>query len=628
MGSTIAQGARREALGPTQKATQGFPPPRRADGATVSAVHVPGSFPRSAPACASGRVLSSDGHQQTALEVVLVVKSRGTGMIGARVRGAAMAMAMAGGLALSLVSVSVVALGTGPVLHEYVAPDPKEDVTLGTFTAAGQFPASVESPSGLISAPDTLRPPSATDRAYGSSRASQDSVFYPDSDTRRPEKVQYEEPFSPSVMPFKRMSVFDSVAADFGLRVQQPTLRKLPVGGAVGPQDEPFYADITVDVSPTESVRIPSVAASARVLRLHTVPETAVELFRDGAENWFVKSPSRQRVRLLLQLAAPRTAFGGPFHDVPWSSLPSVAPLPANVQASAEAVNAAIGASRRQSFANAVSTLVAYYRSFAESAEPLSGKGDLYTQIALSRQGVCRHRAFAFTVSALALGIPTRLVTNEAHAWVEVDDGRGFRRIDLGGAAVQVDDQTADAKIPHKAPPDPFTWPTGNASSAGELAARAQRERDAQANATGQQAGADRDSAGASSASSAQSVASGRAPGAPPPQLARDDDNTDARPHAEVSLGVTEQRVSRNDTLHVKGAVRAAGDPCVAVRVDIVLTRDGARELALGTLATDDHGAFEGSVVVPTSLALGEYDVSAHTPGDSRCGAGKSTTPP
>jgi hypothetical protein len=540
-------------------------------------------------------------------------------------RPALVTVATAFGAGALVLTASVAALATGPVFHEYVAPDPKEDVTLGTFTAAGQFPASVESPSGLISAPDTLRPPSATDRAYGSSRTSQDSVFYPDADTRRPDKVQYEEPFSPSVMPFKRMSVFDSVAADFGLRVQQPTLRKLSVGGVVGPQDEPFYADITVDVAPGESVRIPSVSAGARVLRLHTVPETSVELFRDGAENWFVKSPSRQRVRLLLQLAAPRTAFGGPFHDVPWSSLPPTPPLSPNVQASADAVNAVIGVSRRQSFATAVGALVSYYRSFAESAEPLAGKGDLYTQIALSRQGVCRHRAFAFTVSALALGIPTRLVTNEAHAWVEVDDGRGFRRIDLGGAAVQVDDHTAEAKIPHKAPPDPFAWPTGKGSSAGELAARTQRERDAQADPGGQPG----------AVSSARTAASGRAPGAgaPPPQLASDDDNPDARPHAELALTVTEQRVSRNDTLHVKGTVRAAGDPCVAVRVDIVLglspgQAGGAHELSLGTLATDEKGAFDGSVVVPTSLALGEYDVFAHTPGDSRCGAGKSTTPP
>jgi hypothetical protein len=537
--------------------------------------------------------------------------------------GSALPVAAAFGAGALVLTASVVALATGPVFHEYVAPDPKEDVTLGTFTAAGDFPASVESPSGLISAPDTLRPPSATDRAYGSSRSSQDSVFYPDSDTRRPEKVQYEEPFTPSVMPFKRMSVFDSVAGDFALRVQQPTLRKIPVGSAVGPAEEPFYADITVDVAPGESVRIPSVSAGARVLRLHTVPETSVELFRDGGENWFVKSPSRQRVRLLLQLAAPRTAFGGPFHDVPWSSLPPTPPLAANVQAAADAVNQTIGVSRRQSFATAVSTLVSYYRSFAESAEPLSGKGDLYTQIALSRQGVCRHRAFAFVVSALALGIPTRLVTNEAHAWVEVDDGRGFRRIDLGGAAVQVEDHTAEAKIPHKTPPDPFAWPTGAGSSAGELAARAQREREAQSDPSSQPGGA----ASGSTASSRQAPGAGAAQ--PPPRLA-DDDNPDARPTAELSLTVSEQRVSRNESLHVKGVVRAGGEACVAVRVDIVLAhgQQGARELALGTLATDEKGAFDGSVVVPTSLALGEYDVFAHTPGDSRCGAGKSTNPP
>ena len=42
--------------------------------------------------------------------------------------------------------------------------------------------------------------------------------------------------------------------------------------------------------------------------------------------------------------------------------------------------------------------------------------------LALSQKGVCRHRAFAFLVTALGLGIPARMVINEAHAWVEVLD--------------------------------------------------------------------------------------------------------------------------------------------------------------------------------------------------------------
>ena len=531
-----------------------------------------------------------------------------------RPRNALLLMLLAG------VAVTATALAASPVLHEYVAPDPKEDVTLGTFTVAGQLAASLETPSGMVSAPDTLRAPTSSDKAYGSSRASQDAVFYPDADTRRPDRVQYEEPFSPSVMPFKRLNVFDTVSADFGLRVAAPQPRKITPGGVAGPNDEAFYGDITVDVSPGESVRIPSVSAGARILKLHTVPDTSVEIFKDGAENWFVKSPSRARVRVLLQLAAPRGAFGGPVADAQWRSIPPAPTLPPNVKAAAVEVNRVIGINHQEkSFRDTVGILVAYYRGFAESAEPLTGKGDLYTQIALSKQGVCRHRAFAFVVSALAVGIPARLVTNEAHAWVEVDDGRGFHRIDLGGAAVDVDDQTADARVPHKPPADPFSWPNGATSSASAAADRARRARTPDA--------ADRPAGSATAAAPPKGSGASADILAPTPSAAPDDP-ADARPKPTLALTVAEQRVSRNESLHVKGTIVAGGDPCGSLRVDIVLAQKGTRDLALGALATDEKGVFDGAVVVPTSLTLGEYEVLATTPGDAHCGAGKSAATP
>jgi hypothetical protein len=48
------------------------------------------------------------------------------------------------------------------------------------------------------------------------------------------------------------------------------------------------------------------------------------------------------------------------------------------------------------------------------------------------------------------------------------------------------------------------------------------------------------------------------------------------------------------------------------------------RMLLLGTLATGDDGAFAGGIVVPGSTPLGDYEVVARTPGDSRCGGGAS----
>ena len=92
-----------------------------------------------------------------------------------------------------------------------------------------------------------------------------------------------------------------------------------------------------------------------------------------------------------------------------------------------------------------VAKLVAYFRSFVDSDEFPTDRDDVYLALALSKKGVCRHRAFAFLVTALGLGLPARMITNEAHAWVEVSDGSLWRRIDLGGAGRALDASLAGA---------------------------------------------------------------------------------------------------------------------------------------------------------------------------------------
>src|SRR6185503_18059339 len=92
-----------------------------------------------------------------------------------------------------------------------------------------------------------------------------------------------------------------------------------------------------------------------------------------------------------------------------------------------------------------------------------------------SQKGVCRHRAFAFLVTALGLGISARVVTNEAHAWVEIEADGLFRRIDLGGAAGAIDEGTADARPAHRPPPDAFGWPQSDSGSGSQAAERGRR---------------------------------------------------------------------------------------------------------------------------------------------------------
>ncbi|HEU4408999.1 MAG TPA: transglutaminase-like domain-containing protein, partial [Polyangiaceae bacterium] len=372
---------------------------------------------------------------------------------------------MAAGLGAALTLAAAVG-GAAPVLHEFLAPDPREDLTLGALTAAGGFPATLDTPSGLAVAPDMVRPPSAEAQAYASTRRPEDSLFRPDRDTSQPPPVPYEDPFSPAVTPYKRLQVYDAVGPDYALRVARPALAKVPVGGALAATEEPFFGEMTVDLVPGEGVRVPTPGPGAKALRVHTVPAVPVELVRDGADNWFVRSAARARIRLLVELAVPRASFGAVVGNPRWADLAAAPALPPPVQKAAESVNALVGASRQASFRDALSRLVNYYRSFEESSEPPPASGDIYVDLAKSKKGVCRHRAFAFVVSALALGIPSRLVTNEAHAWVEVHDGSLWHRIDLGGAAAAFQDTTPQAdRIAHRPPPDPFPWPEREASA-------------------------------------------------------------------------------------------------------------------------------------------------------------------
>jgi 5-hydroxyisourate hydrolase-like protein (transthyretin family) len=100
----------------------------------------------------------------------------------------------------------------------------------------------------------------------------------------------------------------------------------------------------------------------------------------------------------------------------------------------------------------------------------------------------------------------------------------------------------------------------------------------------------------------------------------------DGRADARVTLTVTATEATRGQNLDVHGAVSAEGEPCAGVRVEIVLraATPHAKDVVVGSLATDAHGDFGGALVVPSSVPLGDYEVHARTGGDMRCGRAES----
>jgi hypothetical protein len=518
-------------------------------------------------------------------------------------------------LAFALCGATLTAQAEGPVLHEYIEPNPAEDVELAATTPDGAMPAALETESGVVPAPQSGERKPKGEHAYGGNATpdSIDASFRIDRDTTRPDSVSYDEPFIPAVAPFKRLYAYDAVDESFELTVFDKSLTRLEVGGKPGPADDQFYADLFVDLTPGLPVRIPSVAPGARALVARTDPELPFQLQRDRADNWFMTGDARRRVRLIMQLAAPRAALGSEMAEATWGELlQKLPPLPPAVRSAALDVAREVGVSQKQTPRQVVAALVGYFRGFAPSdATPKATRGaQLYQELALSRKGVCRHRAYAFTVTALGLGLPTRMVRNEAHAWVEVYDGVRFHRIDLGGAAgrMELDPRTADHL--YRPPPDAFNWPSGSESGQGMLEGTLEASGQSAASRATPAASAARPATPAPGASSnvAEAPASRLAPGG------------DDRPSASVTLQLATTSTERGAPIRISATVEAAGEPCLFSRVDVSLRDAAGVETWLGAFPTDQNGKLEGRITVPFDIDVGDYKVLARTPGTGRCG--------
>jgi hypothetical protein len=518
-------------------------------------------------------------------------------------------------LCLALSSVAVTAWAQAPLLHEYIEPNPAEDVELSATTQDGAMPAAIETESGVVPAPQSGERKPKGEHAYGGNATpdSIDASYRVDRDTTRPDSVSYDEPFIPALAPFKRLYAYDAVDESFELTVFDKQLTRLEIGGKPGSQDDQFYADLFVDLAPGVPVRIPSVAPGAKALVARTDPETSFQLERDKADNWFMTGDARRRVRLIMQIAAPRAAFSAELADATWGELiRQLPPLPPAVRSAALDVAHQIGVSQKQTPRQVTAALVAYFRGFAPSeATPKATRGvQLYQELSLSRKGVCRHRAYAFTVTALGLGLPTRMVRNEAHAWVEVYDGVRFHRIDLGGAAGRMEWDPSQGDHVHRPPPDPFAWPEGAESGQAMLSQTLEGAPGA-ANA-----------AAAPSASARRPAPAASAPGLEPNPGAAPD-QIDERPRAAVVLKVAAASTPRGAALQISGAVEASGEACAHSRVDVSLRDTAGVETWLGAFPTDASGNIEGRVTVPFDIEVGDYKVVARTPGAGRCGASR-----
>lgn len=506
----------------------------------------------------------------------------------------------------------------GAIVHEYVPYDPTAESELGVVTTEGGFEVEKLTTSGKITAPDPGRPITDKTPLYGAKAAVPDK-YSPDRDTRRVDHLPYDDPFRPRLAPFKRLVAYDAVESDYTLKVHDPKHVKVDIGGEKLKHGRPdtFYVDLAVELRAGEAIRIPSAVGGTIVKKAHLNPSVSFKLERDAAENLFILADGGGSARLIMELEAPREAFGEAEREPSWADLGAAmtVKLPTNVQKSADEfitkdlkIDKAVAEPR-----DVVRALVRYFREFKESEDPPPNTGDIFLDLVRSKKGVCRHRAFGFMVSALSLGIPARFIHNEAHAWVEAWDGIYWRRIDLGGAGRTLDDKTERPEKPQPAydpPSDPYSWPPGSTKGSDLIPPSVPTP-----SPTGTGTGGSIPTPVPTPTTSSSSA---------PPSTAPPSKVTLVLPTAPLS---GELEVLRSKTLSVKGrVVDSAGAPCKGVRVEIHLSSPSAAKKppVAGVLITDADGNFEGDAIIKTDVAPGDYSVTAETPGNSTCGQGKS----
>lgn len=557
--------------------------------------------------------------------------------------------------------------------HEYVPPgffaqhDPAD--APATVVEAGEpVPAAVQRDGARLEAPGPADPSAPVMRPPDAPPAP-DSVVRPDEalpdrNTTQDQGLKYHAMFNPTVAPLRRNVAFDRVEPDYRLTIAPGPRRPVPLSPRTPvPGRELFWGDVTVEAVPGRAASLPSVAPDMRILAVRTEPEVGVAFEKDAADNFYARADHRGPVRVVFLVDADARYFAG---DVPGNvplgarqGAPGTA-LPPNALASGRRVLEALGVRPTDPFDQGLGKLVAWFRGFAAGPPP-PARGDLAEDLALGQVGVCRHRSLAFIVAARAAGVPTRVVHNEAHAFVEVQAPDGsWRRIDLGGEAPSLDLAGGEGRRLHTPPPDAFPKPEkylnqysamvtrgappgdggdqptvtgappglgpgpggggdapagaggGDGGGGGDVSAPGDGE--ATFDAPAAEVPLPGDPAGPTPAQPGLPAASGEGPGAPTMLRLADRDRT-----VEGFRGEALPLVVKG---HLLGAEDAS--PVPGVKVQVYLVGEGAPVPVGEAVTTGADGSFASKLRLPATLPLGRYRVVAASAGDARFAPSRS----
>jgi hypothetical protein len=500
---------------------------------------------------------------------------------------------------LASLGLSLAAAQERPTVHEFVPNVEELEVAaaiLGSATDEGSFiyrGEVIRAPrGGAISESEAVARPVVSS---GRRLESPVTAFSADRVTSFGDEVDYQHVFSPRVAPFKRLFAYDEV--QIGPDGRNPILvvgdRRLRPVAMSRPEAsvdsaERFWGSLVADFRNARTVRLPSVGPTSRVLQIRTEPEVALRLERDAADNFFATLLDQEaaRVRISWLVEEPWDYFNTSLEGAIPLGVPT---LPNRIRRRADDIMRRIGIPRRGDAAETLRALTGYFRAFEESDEAPRDTGDLLRDLTFGQRGICRHRAYAFTILAQAAGIPTRLLHNEAHAWVEVELREGqWLRIDLGGAAAGLRSRQSPrgpTYVPRAR--DPFPRPEAYLQTLREGAARAQERRDTEAR-----------------AESSDGVTS-----QPSPSVDASADVSMQGGGLRVRLNAREFRVYRGRPIAVSGRVtNQAGRGASGARLQIAL-RGPSSDVPLGVTVSGPDGYFDARFGVPQGISVGPYQL-------------------
>ncbi len=534
-----------------------------------------------------------------------------------------------------------------PMLHEDFLPagaTPAATPTIGG-TRPGSNPQAIitgdkrlPKPS-LSPDPDTSSPKPEPVLGKGGFATDRDTTLALDNNTGADPTLHYASVFNPDVLPFKRMSALDGVAPDYTMVISHDTRVGVPVGGTTDTTRDRFWGSVLVDLEPGVEVALPSVAPDMRILSYETSPKIPVQFDKDGADNFYVRTEeayAHGTYRLVFYVDAnagyfapslPRTPMR--VRDVAKAAPPELkVTLPPDVEREANVTLGKLGIDRDMDLGVVFNRLVGYFRGFTPKTID-NPSGNTYRDLCDNQAGVCRHRSFAFMITANEIGIPTRFVSNEAHAFVEVwFPERGWQRIDLGGASPKLEVSNGKDKTLHRPrAADPFAKPDSyrnmHTQLAGDITDQQVADRDRPLD-QAPPSGSFGPGPGSGSGSGSGSLAGAGSDDpnnriSPNPGLPAVAPNP-AKPTPRLAITLADSHAYRGDAIHVEGLANIGQKPLADHVVDIYIAPAGGhgrQESFLGYAKTAADGTFRVDLAVPAELKLQTYELYVSSPEDA-----------